>query len=62
MHLGAKWVLQPMRDGEWWNAVDRHKCSAVGEGYPQANPPAGAQKAVLGGEGRGILQRVTKRS
>ena len=27
--------LQPVRDGEWWNVVDREKCSAVSEGYPQ---------------------------
>ena len=31
-------------------------------GLCTGNPPAGAQKAVLGGEGRGILQRVTRRS
>ena len=43
VNLGAKWVLQPVRDGEWWNVVDREKCSAVGEDYPQENPPAGAQ-------------------
>ena len=35
VHPGAEWVLQPVRDGEWWNVVDREKCSAVGEGYPQ---------------------------
>ena len=35
VHPVAKWVLQPVRDGEWWNVVDREKCSAVGEGYPQ---------------------------
>ena len=35
VHPGAEWVLQPLRDGEWWNVVDREKCSAVGEGYPQ---------------------------
>ena len=34
--LGAQWVLQPVRDGKWWNVVDREKCSAFGEGYPQA--------------------------
>ena len=34
VHPGAEWVLQPVRDGEWWNVVDREKCSAVGEGYP----------------------------
>ena len=22
MHAGAKWVLQPVRDGQWWNAVE----------------------------------------
>ena len=21
MHPGAEWVLQPVRDGEWWNVV-----------------------------------------
>ena len=35
VHPGTEWVLQPVRDGEWWNVVDREKCSAVGEGYPQ---------------------------
>ena len=22
VHPGAKWVLQPVRDGEWWNVVE----------------------------------------
>ena len=35
VHPRAEWVLQPVRDGEWWNVVDRKKCSAVREGYPQ---------------------------
>ena len=35
VHPGAEWVLQPVRDGECWNVVDREKCSAFGEGYPQ---------------------------
>ena len=35
MHPGAEWVLQPMRDGERWNVVEREKCCAVGDGYPQ---------------------------
>ena len=35
VHPGAEWVLQPVRDGEWWNVVVREKCSAVGDGYPQ---------------------------
>ena len=35
VHPGAEWVLQPVRDWEWWNLVDREKCSAVSEGYPQ---------------------------
>ena len=34
VHPGAEWVLQPARDGEWWNVVDTEKCCAVGEGYP----------------------------
>ena len=39
VHPGAKWVLQPVRDGEWLNVVDREICSAVGEGYPQETRP-----------------------
>ena len=35
VHPGSEWVLQPVRGGEWLNVVDREKCSAVGEGYPQ---------------------------
>ena len=35
VHPRAEWVLQPVRDGGWWNVVDREKCSAVGEGYQQ---------------------------
>ena len=35
VHRGAEWVHQSVRDGEWWNVVDREKRSAVGEGYPQ---------------------------
>ena len=35
VHPGAEWVLQPVRDGEWWNVFDREKSSAVGEGYPK---------------------------
>ena len=22
VHPGAEWVLQPVRDGEWWNVVE----------------------------------------
>ena len=22
VHAGAKWVFQPMRDGEWWKVVE----------------------------------------
>ena len=60
--LGAEWVLQPVRDGEWWIVVEREKCCAVDDGYQQENPPAGTQTAVLGGEGRRILRWVTGRS
>ena len=35
VHLGAEWVLQPVRDGDWWNVVERERCFAVHDGYPQ---------------------------
>ena len=35
VHPGAEWVLQPVRDGEWWNVVEREKCCAIGDRYPQ---------------------------
>ena len=52
MHLGAEWVLQPVRDGDWWNVVDREKCSAVGEGYPAETRLYGRPKGCARGGGQ----------
>ena len=62
VHLGAEWVLQPVRDGEWWNVVEREQCCAVGDGYPQESRLQAPRKAELGGEGWRILRWVTGRS
>ena len=62
VHPGAEWVLQPVRDGEWWNVVDREEFSAVGKGCPQETSLQAPKRLSQGGEGRGILQRVTGRS
>ena len=50
MHPGAEWVLQPVRDGEWWNVVDREKCSAVGEGYQKETRLQAPKGLCSGGE------------
>ena len=50
MHPGAEWVLQPVRDGEWWNVVDRGKCSAVGEGYRQETGLQAPNRLCYGGK------------
>ena len=53
VHPGGEWVLQPVRDGEWWNVVDREKCSAVGEGYPQETRLQAPERLWQGGKARG---------
>ena len=55
VHPGAKWVLQPVRDGEWWYVVDREKCSAVGEGYPQETRPQAPERLCQGGKAGGSI-------
>ena len=56
MHLGAEWVLQPVRDGERWNVVDREKCSAVGEGYPQETRLQAPNRLCQGGKAGGSFK------
>ena len=53
----------PAREG-WGEVevVDREKCSVVGEGYPQETRVQAPNRLCHGGEGLGILQRVTGRS
>ena len=53
MHPGAEWVLQPVRDGEWWNVVDREKCSAVGESYQQETRLQAPERLCYGGKSGG---------
>ena len=55
MHPGAEWVLQPVRDGEWWNVIEREKCAAVGEGYPQETRPQAPNRLCQGGKAGGSL-------
>ena len=53
MHPGAEWVLQPVRDGQWWNEGDREKCSALGEGYPQETRLQAPKRLCQGGKAGG---------
>ena len=53
----------PTREG--WGVVEcgwEREMLRCQRGLSTVNPPVGAQKAVLGGEGWGILQWVTGRS
>ena len=45
-----------MRDGEWWNVVDREKCSAVDEGYPQETRLQAPNRLCKGGKAGGSFK------
>ena len=56
MHPGTEWVLQHVKDGERWNAVDRNVC--LPPTLPTRSPPTGARMALPGGgEAKGTSER-----
>ena len=60
VHLGAKWVRQPMRDGKWWNVVNRNVVlSAMAiHRKPACRYPKGC--ARRGGQARGTFETALK--
>ena len=57
MHPGAKWVLQPVRDGERWNVVDRNAAMSATAIHRK---PANRHPKSCAGEGQagGTFERV----
>ena len=46
VHPGAKWVLQPVMDGEWWNVVESNaalSATAI-HGKPAGRHPKGCAR------------------
>ena len=60
VHPGVEWVLQPVRDGEWWNVVESN--AALWAIAMHRKPAYTHPKGCAGGEGRRILRWVTGRS
>ena len=50
MHPGAKWVLRPVRDGEWWNVVESNAALSVTAFHRK--PGCRQRKGCAGGGGQ----------
>ena len=47
MHPGAEWVLQPVRDGEWWNVAESN--AALSATAIHSKPARRRPKGCAGG-------------